>query len=79
MAINTVISICQDHVWAGDGKLTDGVISDCGAQFGDDQSESENVYELIEEAIEEDRDRLRVEMSDGTTIELSWTIILPTE
>lgn len=74
----TVISISQDNVWAGDGKLIDGVISDCGAQFGADQDESENVYELIEEAIEEGKDSLKVELSDqDNAVVISWTITEP--
>ena len=74
----TVISISQDNVWAGDGKLIDGVISDCGAQFGADQDESENVYELIEEAIEEGKESLKVELSDrGSAVQITWTITEP--
>lgn len=74
----TVISISQDNVWAGSGKLTDGVISDCGAQFGADQDESENVYELIEEAIEEGMDSIKVALSDmNDTVVISWSIVEP--
>jgi hypothetical protein len=74
----TAISISVDGVWAGSGKLIDGVISDCGAQFGDDQDESENVYELIEEAIEEGKDSLKVELSDrDSAVQITWTITEP--
>lgn len=74
----TVISISQDNVWAGSGKLTDGVISDCGAQFGADQDESENVYEMIEEAIEEGKDSIKVELSDkDEAVVISWSIVEP--
>ena len=74
----TVISISQDGVWAGSGKLTDGVISDCGAQFGADQDESENVYELIEEAIKEGKDSIRIELSDADdAVVISWSIVDP--
>lgn len=74
----TAISISVDGVWAGDGKLIDGVISDCGAQFGDDQDESENVYELIEEAIEEGKDSLKVELSDrDSAVQITWTLTEP--
>jgi hypothetical protein len=74
----TTISISVDNVWAGSGKLTDGVISDCGAQFGDDQDESENVYELIEEAIERGKDSLKVELSDrNEAVLITWTITEP--
>ena len=76
----TAISISQDNVWAGSGKLTDGIISDCGAQFGADQDESENVYELIEEAIEEGKDSIRVELADiPNAVLISWTITPTTE
>ena len=75
----TRISIFQDQVWAGSGKLIDGIISDCGAQFCDDQDESENVYEMIEEAIEEGRDSLKVELSDrDEAVEITWSIVEPT-
>ncbi len=75
---HTVISISQDNVWAGSGKLTDGVISDCGAQFSADQDESENVYELIEEAIEEGKDSIRVELFDkDEAVVISWSIVEP--
>jgi hypothetical protein len=74
----TTISISVDNVWAGSGKLTDGVISDCGAQFCDDQDECENVYELIEEAIEEGKDSLKVELSDrDEAVSITWTITKP--
>ena len=72
----TTISISVDGIWAGSGKLTDGVISDCGAQFGADQDESENVYEMIEEAIMEGKDSIRVELSDrDDAVELTWSIV----
>ena len=74
----TTISISQDHVWAGDGKLIDGVISDCGAQFGADQDESEVVYEMIEEAIEEGKDSIKVELSDrDDAVTITWSIVEP--
>jgi len=75
---HTTISISQDNVWAGSGKLTDGIISDCAAQFGADQDESENVYEMIEEAIEEGKDSLRVELSDrDDAVTITWSIVEP--
>jgi hypothetical protein len=75
----TTISISVDNVWAGSGKLNDGVIIDCGAQFGDDQDESENVYEMIEEAISEGKDCLKVELSDrDSAVLITWTITPPT-
>jgi len=71
----TTISISQENVWAGSGILTDGKISNCGAQFGSDQDESENVYELIEEAIEDGHDGINVELADGSTVEITWSIV----
>jgi hypothetical protein len=74
----TTISISVDNVWAGSGKLIDGIISDCGAQFGADQDESENVYELIEEAIEEGKDSLKVDLSDrDDAVAITWLIVEP--
>ena len=75
---HTVISISVDNVWAGSGKLRDGVIEDCGAQFGADQDESEVVYEMIEDAIEEGKDAIKVQMSDSDdTVEITWSIVTP--
>lgn len=76
----TTISISQDHVWAGSGKLRDGVIEDCGAQFGADHDESQNVYELIEEAIAAGKDSIKVELSDrDDAVTITWSIVAPTE
>jgi hypothetical protein len=72
----TTISISQDNVWAGSGKLREGVIEDCGAQFGADQDESENVYELIEEAIADGKDSLKIELSDSDdAVTITWSIV----
>ena len=74
------ISITVNNVWAGDGKLRtwsdESVeIVDCSAQFCDDSDESENVYELIQEAIDEGKDSLKVELSDkDSTVLITWTI-----
>lgn len=74
----TVISISVDHVWAGSGRLVDGMIVDCGAQFCADPDESENVYELIEEAIENGNSSLKVELSDrDRAVLLTWTLVTP--
>lgn len=71
----TVIQIAVDGVWAGNGKLIDGIISDCGAQFGANQAESEGVYELIEDAIESGDDSLRVELSDrDDAVQITWSV-----
>lgn len=72
----TTISISQDNVWAGSGKLRDGVIEDCGAQFGANQDESEQVYEMIEEAIAEGKDSLNVELiNPSETVTITWSIV----
>lgn len=74
------ISINMDNVWAGSGKLRtwsdESVeIVDCGAVFAGDQDESENVYELIQDAIEEGKDSLKVELSDRDyAVNITWTI-----
>ena len=73
----TVISISMDGVWAGSGKLVDGQIKDCSAQFCDDNDESLEVYELIEDAIESGKDSIKVEFSDDTTRRIDWTIVEP--
>ena len=72
--MTSLISISVNNVWAGSGRLTDGIISDCYAQFGANQDESENVYELIEEAIEGGRDQIRVELSDREhAVSITWS------
>jgi hypothetical protein len=70
----TVISIEVDNVWAGSGKLANGQITDCGAQFCDDTRESELVYASIEDAIESGKDSVKFL---GQTI--TWTITVPDE
>lgn len=71
---HTAISISMDGAWAGSGKLRDGQIEDIGAQFCDDNDESLEVYEMIEEAIENDEDEVRV-MLDGEVRAITWTIV----
>jgi hypothetical protein len=74
----TEISISVDGVWAGSGKLRDGIIYDCGAVFAGDQDESENVYELIEDAINNGKDSLKVELSYlESAVQITWTITPP--
>lgn len=74
----TTISISMNGVWAGSGKLRDGVIEDCGAQFCSDNDESLEVYEMIEEAIAAGRDHVSVELSDDVTHRITWSIVEPT-
>jgi hypothetical protein len=73
----TVIEIACDGVWAGSGKLVDGIIEDCGAQFCDDNDESLECYDLIESAIAKGRDSVKVKLSSGNTIRLTWSITPP--
>lgn len=70
---HTAISISMDHVWAGSGKLIDGQIVDCSAQFCDDNDKSLEVYEMIEDSIEDGDDELTVEL-DGESRTMTWSI-----
>lgn len=67
------ISINCDGSWAGSGKLRDGVIEDCSAQFCDDADESLAVYDEIEAAIAAGKSRIKVEL-DGETKVIDWAI-----
>ena len=49
------VTITRDGVWAGDGLLRDdGVIVDCPAILGSGQDASDETYELLADALEED-------------------------
>jgi hypothetical protein len=64
------INICADHVWAGEGKLTqDGIIEDCPAIFGGSQDAAESIYDVIQDCIEDGEDSITV---DGVLY--TWTI-----
>lgn len=65
----TTIEILADRVWAGKGKLVNGVIEDCAAILGGSQDAAEAAYEEIERAIEDGRD---VAIVDG--VRYTWTI-----
>lgn len=67
------ITISVDGTWAGDGKLRDGVIEDCGAQFCDDNDASMDVCDEIEAAIAAGKSRIKVDI-DGETNLIEWTI-----
>jgi hypothetical protein len=71
----TTISISMDGTWAGSGKLRDGTIEDCGAQFCDDNDESDQVYDLIEAAIANGQQSIRVTLLDGTRHTITWSIV----
>jgi hypothetical protein len=72
-ATRSNITISVDGTWAGDGKLRDGVIEDCSAQFCDDANASLNVYDAIEEAIAFGDSRIKIDI-DGETKLIKWTI-----
>jgi hypothetical protein len=72
-ATRSNITISMDGTWAGDGKLRDGVIEDCSAQFCDDADESLAVYDEIEAAIDGLTGRVRLTI-DGETKLIEWTI-----
>ena len=67
------ITISMGGTWAGDGKLRDGRIEDCSAQFCDDADESLAVYDEIEAAIDGPTGRVRLTI-DGETKLIEWTI-----
>jgi len=67
------ITISMDGTWAGDGKLRDGVIEDCGAQFCDDNDASLDVYDEIESAILEGKSQIKIEI-EGETKLIEWSI-----
>ena len=69
------ISISKDGIWAGSGQLRDGVIENCGAQFCGDNDESLEIYEMIETAIAEGKDSIKVETSDDDdTHVITWSL-----
>lgn len=75
---SSVIEISMDGVWAGSGRLIDGRIEDCSAQFCDDNDESLEVYDLIENAIKFGKaTQFNVEFSDGLQHTISWAIVEP--
>jgi hypothetical protein len=67
------ITISMDGTWAGDGKLRDGIIEDCGAQFCDDNDANEAIYEAIEWEIERGGSRTKMDI-DGEAKLIEWTI-----
>lgn len=69
------ISISVDEIWAGSGKLENGQIVDCGAQFCRDADESEEIYEMIEQAIAGGKTVVNIEHSDDDkTHRITWSI-----
>lgn len=54
-------------IWAGTGFLRGSSrVEDCGAVLGSDQDESDNVYELIKESLENGETRGQIE-AEGVT------------
>ena len=45
------ISIFRNNVWAGDGNLVDGEITNCSAMLGKTQDDSNETYKMIEDMI----------------------------
>jgi hypothetical protein len=51
------VTICRESgEWAGDGWWRDGRIVDCPAHLSDDPDESEQIYELLEDALVDELD-----------------------
>ena len=71
------ISISANGTWAGSGKLVNGRIEDCGAQFCDDNEESLKAYDLIEEANERGDDNISIQIAGYINLNISWDIFEP--
>ena len=70
------ISISVDGIWAGSGKLENEQIVDCAAQFCRDADESEEIYEMIEQAIASGKSSVTVEHSDDDdNHKITWSIV----
>lgn len=68
------IRISMDGTWAGDGDLLpNNRIQNCGAQFCDDNDVSVDVYDDIEDAIDDGKSEITVEL-DGQQHTISWEI-----
>lgn len=67
------IDICVDHVWSGSGRVIDGSIVDCAAQFCDDYDASLSIYDDIEDAISEGNDSLQADL-DGESKTITWSL-----
>lgn len=63
------ITIFADHVWAGQGCLSDGSVTDCPAVLGGSQNACEIIYDLIDEAIADGKSSIAY---DG--VRYDWTI-----
>jgi hypothetical protein len=67
------IVISVDGKWFGSGKLVNGRIEGCAANFCDEADESEAIYQLIEEKIEKRGTHMTVEI-DGLQRLIEWSI-----
>ena len=77
MSSYTVIEISANGSWAGSGKLIDGRIEDCAANFCNDDSESLKVYELIEKAIAEGENAISIQLAGYINLNIDWVITEP--
>lgn len=50
------IKIFRDGVYSGNGRLVDGKIVDCDAGLGSEPGETDDIFEAIEDAIENEID-----------------------
>jgi hypothetical protein len=75
MSNHTTITIRVNGTFAGNGKIINGSIVDCGAQFCNDNDESMEIYDLIEQAIERGDDNIGVETEDGK-LNIAWDIVV---
>ena len=72
---HTVISISMDQILAGSGKLINGRLEDCGAQFCDNNDESIAVYDMIEDAIANGKNSVKVQFSDSDDVRvITWSL-----
>jgi len=70
-SVDTIV-ISVDGKWFGSGKMVNGRIEDCAANFCDDSDESEAIYRLIEEKIEKRADQMTVDI-DGVDRLIEWS------
>ena len=74
MSTTQQISISMNGTWAGSGRLVDGRIEDCGAQFCSDNDASLEIYDDIETAIGKGRDSVKVTI-DGESHKITWSLV----
>lgn len=47
------VEICRNNVWAGAGRFVRNAIVDCGAILGNDETASEETYDLLDDLLAE--------------------------